>query len=80
MQRSSAETDSKSGLATQHSLLVESLYTIKNAAEALGIQPWKLRRAVKLGLIPSYTLVNARRLVRLSEVVASLHHANVGGA
>jgi len=48
----------------------ERLLTIQSAAEQLGIQAWKLRRAVNAGLIPSYRLFNSRRLVRLSEVVA----------
>jgi excisionase family DNA binding protein len=51
----------------------EKLYTIQEAAALLNIYPWKLRRAIKKGLIPSYTLLNSRRLVRLSEVVAAMN-------
>jgi hypothetical protein len=50
----------------------EKLYTIQETAALLNIYPWKLRRAVKKRLIPSYTLLNSRRLVRLSEVVAAM--------
>jgi excisionase family DNA binding protein len=51
----------------------EKLYTIQEAAALLNIHPWKLRRAVKKGLIPGYTLLNSRRLVRLSEIVAAMN-------
>ncbi|ARJ66455.1 hypothetical protein WV31_12645 [Magnetospirillum sp. ME-1] len=54
----------------------EPLYSIHQAASLLNLHPWKLRRAVKSGLIPSYALLNSRRLVRLSEVVAAI---NAGG-
>jgi excisionase family DNA binding protein len=54
----------------------EKLYTIQEAADILNIYAWKIRRAVKKGLIPRYTLLNARRLVRLSEIIAAM---NVGG-
>jgi excisionase family DNA binding protein len=47
----------------------EHLYSIKEAAFRLGLPRWKLYRAVKAGLIPSYILLNRRKLVRLSEVV-----------
>lgn len=50
----------------------EPLSTIKAAAYSLNLPTWKLRRAVKLGLVPSYALLNSRRLVRISEVVAAL--------
>jgi len=50
----------------------EKLYTIQEAARLLNIYPWKLRRAIKKGLIPSHTLLNSRRLVRLSEIIEAL--------
>ncbi len=55
---------------TQGAVATERLLPIADAAAALGLHTWKLRRAVKAGLVPSYTLLNSRRLVRLSEVVA----------
>jgi excisionase family DNA binding protein len=39
----------------------EKLYTIQEAAVLLNIYAWKIRRAVKKGLIPGYTLLNSRR-------------------
>jgi hypothetical protein len=57
-------------------LLPEKLHTIQEAAALLNIYAWKLRRAVSKGLIPRYTLLNSRRLVRLSEVIGAM---NAGG-
>lgn len=58
----------------------EPLLTIQAAAAALCLHTWKLRRAIKVGLIPSYRLLNSRRLVRLSEVVAVIDSSRqVGG-
>jgi excisionase family DNA binding protein len=53
----------------------EKFYTIQEAASLLNLYPWKLRRAIKKGLIPSHSLFNSRRLVRLSEVVAAMNPA-----
>jgi excisionase family DNA binding protein len=50
----------------------EKFYTIQEAASLLNVYPWKLRRAIKKGLIPSHSLLNSRRLVHLSEVVAAM--------
>ena len=55
----------------------EKLHTIQEAAVLLNIYAWKIRRAVKQGLVPSYSLLNSRRLVRLSEVIAAM---NAGGS
>lgn len=57
----------------------EPLLTINAAATALGVHTWKLRRAIKAGLVPSYRLLNSRRLVRLSEVVAVIEASREGG-
>ena len=48
----------------------KKFYTIKEAADLLGLPYWKLQRAVKAGLVPSYALYNKRRYVRLDEVEA----------
>jgi hypothetical protein len=50
----------------------ERYFTIKAAAEALGLKYWLLLRATKQGLIPTYNLLNCKRLVRLSEVVTAI--------
>jgi hypothetical protein len=57
----------------------EPLYTIKAAAAALNVHYWALLRAVKRGDVPSYTPFNSRRLVRLSEVVASIERSQMDG-
>jgi excisionase family DNA binding protein len=57
----------------------EKLITVKAAANALGLPDWKLRRACQSGEIPSYTLLNSRRLVKLSEVLAAIEASRQGG-
>jgi excisionase family DNA binding protein len=58
----------------------EKFLTIAEAAEAIGVEAWKLRRAAKQGAFPSYTLLNSRRLVKLSEVMAAIEASRQGGA
>jgi hypothetical protein len=60
--------------------LPEKLVPMKEAADALGIHLWALRRAAKRGAIPSYTPFNSRRLVRLTEVIAFIDSCRQGGA
>jgi hypothetical protein len=63
--------------AAQH----EPLITIKAAAEALGLGPWKLGRAANQGAFPTYSILNSRKLVKLSEVVAAIEASRqVGNA
>lgn len=52
--------------------LSETLLTIPRAAAQLDIPVSTLRRAVNSGLIPTYTIFNSRRRVRLSEVLAAI--------
>lgn len=60
-------------------LHAEKLLTLKEAAHAIGAKEWQLRRAVKCGIIPSYTPFNTRRWVRLSEVVAAIEASKATG-
>lgn len=39
---------------------------------------FKLRRAAKRGLFPTYSILNGRKLVRLSEIVAAIERARTG--
>ena len=55
---------------------LERLYTIKDAAELLGLRYWKLLRAVNRGDIKSYTLLNSRKMVRLSEIISVMEEGN----
>lgn len=61
------------------SVAPEKLVIIKVAADYFGLPYWKLLRAVKSGLIPSYSPFNSRRLVYLSEVSAYIHSTRSGG-
>lgn len=56
----------------------ERLLTINEAAKVLGLHAWKLRRAVKTGIVPSYKILNARRLVRLSDIQAVIEASREG--
>jgi excisionase family DNA binding protein len=47
----------------------EPLLTVRQVAERLGLPHFKVSRAVKSGIIPSYRFYNSRRLLRLSEVL-----------
>ncbi|MFD2648253.1 helix-turn-helix domain-containing protein [Devosia albogilva] len=59
--------------------LIEKLVTLDAAAQSLGIHLWALRRAVRRGVIPSYTPFGRRRLVRVSEVLTYIDSSRQGG-
>lgn len=50
----------------------EPLVTFKEAAEQLGLPYFKIQRAARAGLIPTYSLLNSRRYVRVSELIAQM--------
>jgi hypothetical protein len=50
----------------------EVLVTIGVAAETLGLPNWKLSRAAKQGAFPIYRVLNSRKLVKMSEVIAAI--------
>jgi hypothetical protein len=56
----------------------EPLLTLKAAAHRLGLPVFKIRRAAKLKLFPTYTLLNSRKLVRLSEVILAIEASGAG--
>jgi hypothetical protein len=66
---------------TQHPLVAqpEPFITLRSAAEQLGLPYFKLQRAARLGLFPTYSLFNKRKLCRLSEVVAAIERSHLGG-
>lgn len=51
---------------------LERLRTFQDAADALGLPYFKIQRAARLGLIPTYRLFNSRRYVKLSDLLAAL--------
>lgn len=57
----------------------EPLLTLKEAALALGLPYFKMQRAARLGHLPTYSLLNSRRLVRISEVIACIERSRSGG-
>ena len=56
----------------------EPLLTLKEVAKRLGLPTFKVARAAKLGLFPTYTLLNKRKLARISEVVAAIERSRLG--
>ena len=57
----------------------EPLYNAKEAARLIGVPVWKLARLIRQGIIPSYRLLNSRRLVRLSEIESVIQSSRAGG-
>lgn len=58
---------------------LEPLVTLKVAASALGLPYFKVQRAARAGLIPTYFVYNSRRLVRVSEILAVIDSSRTGG-
>lgn len=56
----------------------EQLFTLPEAAAQLGVPVSTLRRAVNAGHIPTHTVFNARKRVRLSEVMAAIQEKREG--
>ena len=57
----------------------EKLLSYKEAARSLNVPYFKIQRAAKAGLIPTYRLYNSRRLVRMSEILAFINASKAGG-
>lgn len=56
----------------------EPFVTLKLAADHFGLPYFKVQRAARAGLIPTYFIYNSRRLVRLSEVAAVINGSRQG--
>ncbi|MEL3890448.1 hypothetical protein V6B08_09235 [Ferrovibrio sp. MS7] len=48
---------------------LDQLRTFKNAAVALRIPYFKIQRAARVGIIPTYSLLNKRRYVKLRDIL-----------
>jgi hypothetical protein len=59
---------------------LQQLCPIKKAAALLGRPYWQVQRAVRDRLVPSYTFLNGRRLVRPSEILDFIERTREGGA
>jgi hypothetical protein len=51
-------------------LKLDQLLTFRQAAEELGVPAFKFRRAAKCGLIPTYSIYNSRKYVKLRDILA----------
>jgi hypothetical protein len=58
----------------------EPFINMGEAAKRLGLPVYKIRRAVKAGIVKSYQFANSRVYVRLSEVIATIEASAKGGA
>ncbi len=47
----------------------DRLRTFKDAAEQLGLPYFKIQRAARQGLVPTYGLLNGRRYVKLRDIL-----------
>jgi len=56
----------------------EKFLTYKAAADALNIPYFKIQRAAKAKLFPTYRFLNGRPLLRLSEVIAAINATRDG--
>lgn len=56
----------------------EPFFTIKQVADALGLQYHQLQRGIRGGVFPAYRIAGRPRL-RLSEVVAVIEASKIGG-
>lgn len=55
----------------------EPLLTLNAAAAKLGVPVFKVRRAAKAAIFPTYRLFNSRKLVRLSEVITAIERSRL---
>lgn len=46
----------------------DALLTFQEAASKLSIPYFKIQRAAKAGLIPTYSILNSRKYVKLSDI------------
>ena len=58
---------------------LEKLLTIREVSAALNVPLFAMRRAVKAGFIPAYTIGNRRLRLRMTEVLAAIETTRKGG-
>jgi hypothetical protein len=54
--------------------------TLKQAAFELNLPYFKLQRAAKRELFPTYKILNSRPLVRIADIKATIESSRRGGA
>ena len=55
-------------LGTPESTIGEPFYTVPQASKILNIPASKIRRAIRLGMLPAYGIVNGRKHVLISDI------------
>lgn len=55
-------------VSPSNSVSDDALLNYKQAASILGLPYYKIQRAAKLGLLPTYSLFNSRKYVKLSDI------------
>lgn len=48
---------------------LELMRTFRSASQALNIPYYKIQRAARFGLIPTYSILNSRKYVKLSDII-----------
>lgn len=81
---SSSHNATQEGLLTaaepaSPSSTAEKLLTFRATADALGVPYYKIQRAARGGVLPTYRLLNGRRLLKLSDVIAVIDATREGG-
>lgn len=56
-------------MTNEPNISVEKVYTLRDAAEMLGVPYYKVQRAARTGLIPTYRLLNSRPYVKISDIL-----------
>ncbi|MEF2549409.1 hypothetical protein VQ045_19905 [Aurantimonas sp. E1-2-R+4] len=51
---------------------IDGLLTFQEAAAALGLPYFKIQRAARSGVIPTYSLFNSRKYVKLSDIAEAM--------
>jgi len=55
----------------------DQLITYKQAADALGLPYFKIQRAGSYGAIPTYTLFNSRKYVKMRDILDLIEKGRV---
>jgi hypothetical protein len=54
---------------------LDQLRTFRDAADRLGIPYFKVQRAARRGLIPTYSILNTRKYVTLRDILSRMSSA-----
>ena len=51
---------------------LEQMRTFRSASEAMNIPYFKIQRAARAGLIPTYSILNSRKYVKISDILKAM--------